>query len=152
MSLDVYLINDKRGEKKKHSGSGIFVRENGQSREITREEWDEKHPGQEPVVLQDDGDEDDDYSANITHNLGGMAEKAGLYEALWRPDEIGIELASQLIEPLTAGLKKLKARRSYFEKFNPSNGWGDYEVLVNFVGEYLEACKKFPDDRIYVSR
>jgi hypothetical protein len=25
------------------------------------------------------------YNANITHNLGKMAEKAGLYETLWRP-------------------------------------------------------------------
>ena len=25
------------------------------------------------------------YGANITHNLGQMADKAGIYEALWRP-------------------------------------------------------------------
>ena len=25
------------------------------------------------------------YDANITHNLGEMAKKAGIYEALWRP-------------------------------------------------------------------
>ena len=28
------------------------------------------------------------YSANITHNLGEMADKAGLYEALWRPHRL----------------------------------------------------------------
>lgn len=31
-------------------GSGIFVRRNGATVEITREEWDELNPGREPVV------------------------------------------------------------------------------------------------------
>ena len=33
------------------------------------------------------------YSANITHNLGKMAEEAGIYKHLWRPEEIGITKA-----------------------------------------------------------
>ena len=28
------------------------------------------------------------YNANITHNLGKMAEEAGIYEALWRPYQL----------------------------------------------------------------
>ncbi len=28
------------------------------------------------------------YDANITHNLGKMAGQAGIYEALWTPQEI----------------------------------------------------------------
>ena len=32
--------------------------------------------------------EEDLYSANITHNLGKMADAAGLYEALWRPHRL----------------------------------------------------------------
>ena len=39
------------------------------------------------------------YSSNITHNLGAMAREAGIYEACWRPEEIGITKAAQLIEP-----------------------------------------------------
>lgn len=30
------------------------------------------------------------YSRNITHNLGRMAQAAGIYECLWRPEEHGI--------------------------------------------------------------
>ena len=30
------------------------------------------------------------FSANITHNLGKMADEAGIYKALWRPDEVEI--------------------------------------------------------------
>jgi hypothetical protein len=33
-------------------GSGIFVRENGAAREITREEWDRRHPGADPFVIR----------------------------------------------------------------------------------------------------
>lgn len=27
------------------------------------------------------------YSANITHNLGNMAQAAGIYHPVWRPEE-----------------------------------------------------------------
>jgi hypothetical protein len=92
------------------------------------------------------------YWANITHNLNKMAMEAGIYEALWRPEEIGIEKAEQLIEPLTVGLEKLKADPVYFEQFNASNGWGMYEHFVPFVEKYLEACKANPDANVMVSR
>lgn len=92
------------------------------------------------------------YWANITHNLGKMADEAGIYEALWRPDEIGIAKASELVEPLTAGLEKMKADPEHYEKFNPPNGWGSYEGLVDFVETYLEACKANPDANVEVIR
>ena len=92
------------------------------------------------------------YSANITHNLGEMALKAGIYKHLWRPDEIGITKAKELIEPLKKGLDDLIARPEYFKKFNASNGWGKYDHLISFVREYLEACEQFPDADIGISR
>lgn len=92
------------------------------------------------------------FSANITHNLGRMAREAGIYEALWRPDEIGITTAEQLIEPLTAGLALLKSDPPRFEAFNSPNGWGLYEHFVPFVEGYLEACKENPDAAVSVWR
>lgn len=92
------------------------------------------------------------YSGNITHNLGAMAQAAGIYRHLWRPDEIGVSKAGELIKPLTAGLKKLNANPAKFEKFNAPNGWGLYEHFVPFVEEYLNACKQFPDAIVEVSR
>ena len=59
------------------------------------------------------------YTRNITHNLGKMAEEAGIYEALWRPDEAGYWNAVDLIQPLSAGLKLLLADPERFKKFNP---------------------------------
>src|ERR1700690_72680 len=66
------------------------------------------------------------YSANITHNLNKMAEAAGIYQHLWHPDEIGIEKAAQLIEPLKEGLQLLESKPEHFQQFNPQNGWGSY--------------------------
>ncbi len=65
------------------------------------------------------------YSANITHNLGDMAEEAGIYKHLWRPEEIGITKAVQLVEPLSKGLSFMKSDPERFKKFNAENGWGN---------------------------
>lgn len=120
------------------------------------------------------------YDANITHNLGPMANAAGIYTALWRPGELldadaaqairnaEAELrwadareierqlpqahASDLIEPLRAGLAKLKANRAHYETFNAPNGWGLYEHLVPWVERYLEACEANPTAEVEVSR
>ena len=92
------------------------------------------------------------YESNITHNLGKMASAAGIYQHLWRPEEIGITVAQELIAPLTEGLAKLKADPAHFETFNASNGWGMYEHFVPFVEQYLAACIEHPDAVIHVSR
>lgn len=92
------------------------------------------------------------YWANITHNLGEMAKAADIYNELWRPDENGIEVAKQLIEPLFAGLGRLKADPEKFKVFNASNGWGLYENFVPFVEKYLAACIENPDAAVSASR
>lgn len=92
------------------------------------------------------------FSVNITHNLGKMADKAGIYYALWRPEEKGWKIASDIIPILEKGLKKLKAKPDYYKKFNAENGWGLYEHFVPFVEEVLQACKEYPDATISISR
>lgn len=92
------------------------------------------------------------YDANITHNLNGMAEASGIYKYLWRPDEIGVTTAQQLIEPLTRGLAWLKANEHEARKHDAPNGWGLYEHFVPFVEEYLAACVAHPSATVRVSR
>ena len=92
------------------------------------------------------------YSANITHNLSKMADAAGIYKELWRPDEIGVTKARELIQPLADGLSRLLAEHEKYCAFNPANGWGDYKGLVEFVREYLAACRENPDAAVKVSR
>lgn len=151
MSLDVYLTGDV--PQKLTPGSGIFVRKAGATIEITREEWDRLHPGEEPVKFMG-GEEETNivYSRNITHNLGRMAGAADIYKALWRPEDIAIERASQLIAPLSDGLMRLRDNPDKFRAYNPENGWGNYEGLVAFVADYLAACKQHPDALVSVSR
>lgn len=171
MSLDVYLITTDSNTTEQ--GSGIFVRENGSIREITREEWNEKFPGQEPIVYRPENDSSDSsecYHANITHNLTDMAKEAGIYEALWRPyrlktketfasydEERAFEegcavYAREIIPLLEKGLNELINRPDYYEQFNASNGWGTYIQFVDFVRNYLTACIKYPNAIIDVSR
>ncbi len=92
------------------------------------------------------------YAANITHNLGRMAEAAGIYKHLWRPEEIGLVFARDLIEPLTQGLERLRADPAKYEALNAENGWGKYEHFVPFVEQYLAACIENPNAKIAVSR
>lgn len=92
------------------------------------------------------------FDYNITHNLNKMAEEAGIYYHLWRPEEIGITKAEHLIEPLTAGLSLLESEPDRFKKLNPENGYGNYEGFVSFVRSYLGACKENPDAIIHAYR
>lgn len=112
------------------------------------------------------------YSANITHNLGEMADKAGIYEALWRPHRLRTDyavdegdhdaeyefedsvtiVASEIIPILEKGLADLKSRPDYFKEFDSPNGWGLYIHFVPFVEKYLEACKEYPESIVEASR
>lgn len=151
MSLDVYLYS--KSFRKRVPASGIFIREDGQNKEITLEEWNARFPDRQAVIVrQKDEETNCVYSHNITHNLGLMAKEAGVYQHLWRPEELSIEVAGDLIIPLQNALEKLTSDPAHFQTFNPANGWGSYEGLVEFVTQYLQACRDNPDATITVSR
>ena len=152
MSLDVSLTVKEAVPIK--ASSGIFIRENGGTKEISAEEWNERYPDREPckIIQEADATTNKVYSDNITHNLGTMSEAAGIYMHLWRPDEIGITKARQLVIPLTEGLLKLTSDPEFYKTFNPKNGWGTYEGLVKFVEGYLHACAEFMDADVEVDR
>jgi hypothetical protein len=92
------------------------------------------------------------YRANITHNLTDMAQEAGLYKPLWRPDEINKNYANEIQEDVERGLNELLNNPEYFKRFNSSNGWGIYKHFVPFVENYLEAIKNYPEAEIYIIR
>jgi len=92
------------------------------------------------------------YGDNITHNLNRMAEAAGIYMHLWRPDELNISTAKELIIPLTEGLKRLENHREEYEALDSPNGWGKYIHFLPFVKNYLQACIEHPEARVEVSR
>jgi len=167
MSLDVSL---KVGKPTTRRGTGVFVRDSGGNRELTVEEVKEKWPDSNVAEMEFETDTVFDW--NITHNLGEMAAAAGLYEALWRPYKLRedynipegdrdaeyafeanqVIFAIELIEPLRQGLHRLKSDPEKYRAFNPENGWGDYDGLVEFTSKYLDACYEYPDSVVEVSR
>lgn len=100
------------------------------------------------------------YSGNITHNLGKMADAVTLsngqtlYQILWRPDECDppYTKAHEIISLLNEGLSILWANPEEYKKYDPTNGWGSYDGLVEFVLNYRNACAEYPSSTIEVSR
>jgi hypothetical protein len=111
------------------------------------------------------------FNSNITHNFAAMAEKAGLYETLWRPyrlkkeyiefenrdeelkfEEKQITKAIDIIPYLEKGLKDLELRPNYFQTLNLRNGCGEYIDFFYFVKKYLDACNQYPESIVIVSR
>lgn len=98
------------------------------------------------------GPEVEVFEANITHNLSPMAREAGIYGAVWRPDENGIETAGGVAAALRLGLPLLRADPERFRALNSSNGWGLYENFVPWLEQYLAACEQYPAARVEVWR
>jgi hypothetical protein len=91
------------------------------------------------------------HDQNITHNLTRMATEAGIYLALWRPEESGIKTAGQLVPILEKGIEDMKARPEHYQSFNAENGWGDYENFVPWLEQLLIAAKEYPFARVRAS-
>lgn len=89
---------------------------------------------------------------NVTHNLVPMAELAGLYEVMWRPELVGATKGYHAIPHLIAGIAKLRKYPKAFRALNPENGWGKYEDLLAAAERMLAACERHPDGRLEVSR
>jgi len=98
------------------------------------------------------------YSANITHNLGMMANEVvlsnglNLYQVLWRPDECNFIKAKDISSLLDEGWNILMADPERFQKLDPPNGWGSYKGLCDFVYKYRNACWDNPDAELRISR
>ena len=94
------------------------------------------------------------FHANITHNLGPMAEAAGIYTVLWRPETLheGPVYAKELIDRLSVGLDVMLADPAKFRALNAPNGWGTYYDFVPWVRRYLDACKQNPEAIVKASR
>ncbi len=92
------------------------------------------------------------YERNMTHNLNRMAHEAGIYDVLWQPNENGFHTAEDIVPVLQAGVDLLASDPERFKKFNPSNGWGDYDGFLDASQEILRACIENPKATIRTSR
>jgi hypothetical protein len=99
------------------------------------------------------------FTRNITHNLGKMAGEVKfsngmtLYDVLWRPDEQqDLKYARDIGDMLDEGFNILLSDPDKFKAFNPENGWGNYDGLVDFVYHYRSACWDYPEAELRISR
>lgn len=147
MSLDIYLTSDVPQVKPSY----VPVREGGTILKMTEAQYIDRY-GQPPVAIIDEESTCEIFSGNITHNLGAMARAAEIYECLWEPETLGITIAHQLLPHLAKGYSRLVSEPEKFIPLNPENGWGNYELFVEFVRKYASACIENPDAKVSVSR
>jgi hypothetical protein len=92
---------------------------------------------------------DELFSNNITHNLVPMWQKAGVYDALYNSDG---KRAREISNALIYGHAEMITSRKEFEKLNSPNGWGKYENAIRFLHDAMEACLKYPEAIIRISK
>ena len=145
MSLDIYIISP---EPIKKESTGIYARIDGQIRELTKEEAIAHFSDIDPdSIIEEEIETNEFWHGNITHNLYEMARQCYrrnyiLNELLWRdkmPDNI-IDYITDLI----ASLFELEDNPEEYKQFNPVNGWGTYEQLVEFVRSFIHALIDMP--------
>lgn len=100
---------------------------------------------------------------NITHNLNIVVDECGKiwgrkhYELIWRPDELfkipnGKVPVKLIINRLPVLISDLIENESELSQYVPSNGWGTFEGLIEFLCDYLKECYKHKEDYIYCCR
>ena len=123
MSLDFYVRVPKEDTR-------IFLRENGKTFSVIPEDcsFEYLHVG------------------NITHNLGEMArhipvsKELKLYNVLWRPEELDLTTTDSILEYVDTGVRYMLKNKKKLEKYNPDNGWGNYDGLLSFAKKVGSAC------------
>lgn len=150
MSLDIYIISPTPIKKK---STGIWVRDDGKTRELSKAEAQEKYPDADIQEIEITTNEF--WHGNITHNLNKMAQECkiecdpqheglSLYDLLWRDDYPWEMSHLEYTQCLMACLVSLTDEPERYKLFNPSNGWGTYEQLVEFVKSFIHALVDEP--------
>ena len=147
MSLDISI---KANNPVVKNGTGIFIRENGKTKELTAEEAKER--GWEGINR--DFVSEYAWTGNITHNLCKMASNVTpegkpytLYSLLWGGK---YKNCRDLISKLHACILYMLMNKEELKKYNPENGWGTYEQLLEFTKEFQMACIDNQDCKIKI--
>lgn len=145
MSLTIYIISPTPIKKK---STGIWVRDGGKTRELSKAEAQERYPGADIQEIEIETNEF--WHENITHNLNEMASGCvswdgfSLYQLLWGESLPNFKKWTY-ISHLSECLNILKNDPKHFKKFNPENGWGTYEQLCKFVEDFIKALIDMPE-------
>jgi len=114
--------------------------------------------------LDNDGEDvEQQVCLNITHNLNKIVDECGklvgkeYYELIWRNDELfglknGEVPAVLVLKTLPDLIKNLLKFEDRLVDYLPSNGWGTFEGLIDFLCRYLSECYKHKEAYIYCCR
>ena len=117
------------------------------------------------IYFLDESGEDVEIESHlqITHNLNTVVSELGLlvglpyYEVIWRPDglfglkngEVPVGLVLIVLPDLIKNLLKFE---DHLTEYLPSNGWGTFESLIDFLCDYLKECYTHQYKYIYCCR
>ena len=111
------------------------------------------------VAVDFDDSQDKDYFINITHNLNIMAEhvpigNTNLYKVLWHGDELEVPIVKgkQFEDYLYDGISYLIRYKPILLEYNPENGWGNYDSLLQFTKDCLALSIQHPNADVKFSR
>jgi len=89
------------------------------------------------------------YSRNITHNLTGMWNKAGIYDSLYNSHRMR---PKEIIGLLRSGLAHMEDNPAEYRLLEPENGWGSYENALEFLRDVIAICSRYPNATIGISK
>ena len=117
------------------------------------------------IYFLDNNGEDVEYQEllGITHNLNKIVDECGklvgkeYYELVWKTDELlgvdnGKVPVSDVLHRLPTLIADLIKHENDLVQYLPSNGWGTFEGLIDFLCRYLSECYKHKDAYIYCCR
>ena len=112
-----------------------------------------------------DGNDVETESLSITHNLNKIlieldkikGSETNYYKLIWRPDELfncdnGRVLVRDVILYLPELISSIIYYQDRLEQFLPSNGYGTFEWLYDFLCIYLKECCINKDAYVYCCR
>lgn len=141
MSLDLYILSKTPIKKR---STGVFIRENGSTRELETKEEVKKYFPDAENIQEEEYETNIVWHRNITHNLGEMADAVfpglmSLKHLLWYPYTNVVE--TNWVDEISSCYRELKANTDKYKKYEKrsENGkvWGTAEDLLAFVQSLL---------------
>ena len=89
------------------------------------------------------------YETNITYNLSDMYYKCV-------DKELGLKIfegmtCEKALPILEKAIEDLIQNKEEYEKLNPKNGWGSYDLLLRTFKKMLKCCEENLDGKIELS-
>lgn len=84
---------------------------------------------------------------NYTHNTNRMLRAVGID---W--DHLRGKPLAAVCEVMTLGINRLKQQPETFRAWNPPNGWGDYDSLIEVLTRIVTAFERHPKAVLGVSQ